>query len=239
VLNRKERFAICGYHGNFTDAKLMAASLSSERVQLCFQMVRTIGGDGNIKWFLPWMEACCLAAGRAQATLGTSLLRKSFTLADIKHIGDLSVYSDTLVMDFDPDTKDLDEAIEAGLVALRPVTGFGIRMESPDLSTRSRENDPKGWVYERVSVLFVCDQTIALVRSVLDNYIGNRTTDTSPAVIRSALTSTLSSIVSTGALRGFSIDAIRSLGNGYECDIAILPTESLEYITATVTAKRE
>jgi hypothetical protein len=238
VLNRKERFGEASFHGSFEDAKLKAAALSSERIQMSFQMVRALAADGTVKWFQPWMESVILTAGRTQANLGTPLLRKSFTLADVKHIGDESVYSDTLVTDFDPDTKDLDQAIEAGLVVLKAVTGSGIRMESPDLSTRSRENDPKAWVYERISVLFVCDQVLATCRSVLDNYVGNRTTDVSAASIKNALSTVLQSFVSSGSLIGFSVDAVRFTGNGYECDVSIKPTEAIEYLILNVTAQR-
>jgi len=238
ALNRKERFAVIGYHGSFEDVKSMAGIIASERIQMCFQLVRTTGSDGNIRWFLPWMEACSLAAGRAQANSGVALLRKSFSVADVKHIGDLSPYSDTLVVDFDPDTKDLDESIEAGLVSLRPVSGFGIRMESPDASTRSRDNDPKAWVYERVSVLFVCDEVLDACRTTLDNYIGNRTTDVSAAQLQNALSKTLDTFVAAGALKSYSVDAIRLIGNGYEADVNVLPAEAIEFITLNVTASR-
>jgi hypothetical protein len=238
ALNRKERFAATSFHGSFADTKLRAAALSSERCQMAFQMVRTVAADGSVKWFLPWMMACALVAGRTQAALGIPLLRKSFTLTDVKHIGDVSIYSDTLVRDFDPDTKDLDEAIEAGLVVLKPVTGFGIRMESPDLSTRSRENDPKAWVYERVSVLFVCDQVISTARTVMDNFIGSRDSDVSPALLNSALNSTLNSFVLNGALRGFSIDTVKKEGTGYKLTVSVLPAEAIEYIVLDVVATR-
>jgi hypothetical protein len=239
ALNRKERFASVSFHGSFADTKLKAAALSSERCQMAFQMIRTVAADGSVKWFLPWMEACALVAGRTQAALGIPLLRKSFTVTDVKHIGDISIYSDTLVRDFDPDTKDLDEAIEAGLVVLKPVTGFGIRMESPDLSTRSRENDPKAWVYERMSVLFVCDQVISTSRTVMDNFIGSRDTDVSPALLTSSLNTALNSFVLNSALRGFSIDSVKKEGTGYKLTVSILPSEAIEFITLDVVATRE
>jgi len=237
-INRKERFALVSAHCSFEDAKIKAQSLSSERVQMAFQMVRATGSDGSSKWFQPWMFACAFAAGRAQANLGIPMLRKSFSVSDIKHLGAESVYSDSLVVDFDPDTKDVDDAIVAGLLVAKNVAGFGVRPESPDLTTRSRENDPKGWVYERGSVLFTCDAVKDSCRTVLENYIGSRTTDTSPSIIKSALDNTLRSFVTSGALLSYSIDSIVPNGNGYTAKVAIFPAESVEFITLEVLAKR-
>jgi hypothetical protein len=237
-INRKERFALVSAHCTFEDAKIKAQSLSSERVQMAFQMVRATGSDGNVKWYQPWMLACAVAAGRAQANLGVAMLRKSFSVIDVKHLGAESVYSDSLVVDFDPDTKDVDDAITAGLLVVKNVAGFGVRMESPDLTTRSRDNDSKSWVYERSSVLFVCDQVKDSCRSVLENYIGSRTTDVSPSVVKSALDNTLRSFVTAGALLSYTIDSVQSTGNGYAAKISIFPTEAVEFVTLDVLAKR-
>lgn len=237
-VNRKERFAVVSCHGSFADSKIKAQSLSSERVQMAFQMVRATGSDGVIKWFQPWMLACAAAAGRAQANLGVPLLRKSFSVTDVKHIGPLSVYSDVLTVDFDPDTKDTDDAITAGLLVVKNVAGFGVRMESPDLTTRSRENDPKGWVFERASVLFTTDAVKDACRTALESYIGSRTTDVSASVIKSALDGILRSFVTAGALLSYEINSIVSTGNGYNAKIAIYPTEAVEFIELSVLAKR-
>jgi hypothetical protein len=237
-VNRKERFAVCSYHDSFENVKLQAASLSNERVQMAFQMVRTTNSNGDVVWFTPWMESVMIAAGRVQSALGTSMLRKSFSAADIKHLGKVSVYSDSRVLDFDPDTTDLDTAIEAGCLALKAVTGFGIRLESPDESTRSRTNDPKSWVFERSNVLFVCDEVRKTCRSVLDNYIGNRTSDVTSSTIKSALSNVLDLFIKNGSLLNYSVDSVISTGNGYECQIAIFPVEAVENILLNVVAKR-
>jgi len=235
---QRERFALCSIHSSFSVAKQKAAELSSERVQMAFQQVRSINSNGDAQWFLPWMLACALAAGRAQAILGTSLLRKSFQVSNVKHIGDLSLYSDVFVPDFDADTKELDEAIEAGLIVLKSVTGFGVRMESPDLSTRSRQNDPKGWYYERVNVQFVVDEVVKTLRSTLDNFIGERTTDVSPSVVSKSVQDILLSFVGQGALRQFSVDSIILDGNTYKVTISVFPVEAVEFITVDVLARR-
>lgn len=238
-LNRKERFAIVSYHDSFANTKLAASRMSSERVQMLFQMARTINSLGNIVWFQPWMLACAFAAGRIQANLGIPMLRKSFGISDIKHIGAESVYSDTLVVDFDPDTEMLSDAITSGLLVLRTVSGAGIRLESPDLTTRSRDNDPKAWVYERASVLFTCDVCLDTSRKVLDNYIGNRTSDTSTGTVKNALVNTLNVFTTNGSLLTFSIDDVKKLGNGYNAKVSVFPAEAVEFITLDVLARRQ
>lgn len=236
---RRHRFGIISFHGSFEDAQVEASRLSAERLQLFFQMVRSLNSDGDIQWFPPWMAACGAAAGRTQARLGTSLLRKSFQFSDIKHIGDESIFSDTLQQDFDPDVSvDLENAIEAGMAAFRAVTGSGIRLESPDLSTRSRRNDPKGWYFERINVQFVVDEVLKTARNTLDGFIGARTTDVTPSVVEKALTDILSSFVTSGALQAFSIDKVVSQGNSYAVTLSILPVEALEFITLDVNAQR-
>jgi hypothetical protein len=236
---RRERFGMASFHGTFEQARAKAAELSSERVQMVFQQGRAVGAEGAIRWFLPWMGAVAVAAGRVQAPLGTPMLRKSFQLTSVKHVGDESLFSDKFTPDFDPDTKDLDQAIEAGLVVLRPVTGFGIRMESPDLSTRSRENDPKGWVFERMNVQFVLDEVLKTARTTLENYIGSRTTDVSPSVVRKSLEDALRPFVSAGSLRRFSIDKVILSGNQYRASVSVFPVEAVEAIVLDVYADRE
>jgi len=236
---RKERFGVASFHASFEDTKNAVATWSSERMQTTFQMVRAVAADGNSVWFAPWMAACMIAAGRVQSALGTSMLRKSFNMSEIKHLGATSIYSDSLVIDFDPDTKELDQAIEAGLLVFKAVTGFGIRLESPDLSTRSRENDPKAWFYERISVQFVLDEVLKTSRATLDNFIGNRFSDVSSSVIRKSLGDVLSLFVAGGALRGFSIDKITQTGTTYACTLSVKPTEAVEFITLDVLAQRD
>lgn len=235
---RKERFGEVSFHGTFEDAQLKAAELAAERLQMVFQLARAVNSSGVIQWFQPWMLSCAVAAGRVQAALGTSMLRKSFQVSDVKHIGDLSVFSDTLISDFDPDTKDLDRAIEAGLLVLRPVTGFGVRCESPDLSTRSRENDPKGWFFERISVQFVADEVLKTCRTTLESFIGERTSDVSASVVRKAINDIMALFISGGALRAFSIDSVRIDGNTAKVTLSIQPVEALEFIVIDVLAQR-
>jgi hypothetical protein len=126
-------------------------------------------------------------------------------------------------------------------MTLRAVPGFGVRVESPDLSSRSRNNDPEGWVWERINVLFTCDEVTDTCRNVLENFIGNRTSDTPVAIIRSALNDTLATFVvgsGNGALLSAKVIDVKSLGNQYKASISITPAEALEAILISVTAER-
>lgn len=234
-----ECYGEVSFSGSFADALQHCAELGYERQQFPFQRVKATGADGTLKTFLPWMAATAIAAGRCQAVLGTSMLRKPLLLSDVTHPGDTSLYTDSLVGDFDPnDRGQLSTAIQAGLTVLRAVPGFGVRMESADQSTRSRDNDPTSWVYERINVLFTCDEVIQTVRSTLENFIGNRTSDTPTAVVKTAIEQVLDAFIKNGSLLSAQVTDIKSLGNVYQVTLKITPTEALEAITLNVTAER-
>jgi hypothetical protein len=236
---RRERFCMVSHYGSFADSQLKAGALGYERLQMTFQLCRATGSDGLAQWFLPWMTACAVAAGRAQAVAATPMLRKSFGMLDVKHIGDTSLYDDSLLTDFDPEsTADLAAAITSGLLTFKLVSGAGVQLASPDLSTRSRQNDPQGWVYERVNVLFGLDEVRQTLRSVLDNLIGNRTTDVSTTDVRKLTSDTLGSFQTAGVLVKSAITDIQNLGNGYKVFCDLFPPEALEFIGVTHTAKR-
>lgn len=239
-LFRKERFGYGSFDGSFEDAKQKVSDISYERFKMGFQRHSATNADGDIVKFLPWMAMCAVAAGRAQAALGVSMLRKPFLLSSAEHVGQLSLFTDTLAQDFNPDDRgELEDAIRAGLMVMRSVTGFGVRMESPDLTSRSRDNDPQGWVYERENVLFTCDEVVDTMRRVLENFIGNRTTDTPIAVVQSALSDIIRSFVQTGALISGNVTKTQNLGNQYKAEVKITPAEALEAITLDVIAERQ
>jgi hypothetical protein len=239
TLFRKERFGYVSWDGSFEDAKQKVGEMAYERVKMGFMRHQATDGQGDSVKFLPWMEMCAIAAGRVQAPLGTSMLRKPFNLSSAEHVGQLSLYTDTLVQDFDADDRgELEDAIAAGLVVMRAVSGFGVRMESPDLTSRSRSNDPQGWVWERENVLFTCDEIVATMRNVLENFIGSRTSDIPTAVVKTALESIISTYVGAGALISGKVNNVKSLGNQYSASVSITPTEALEAIVLDVTAER-
>lgn len=238
---RKERYGLASFHGTFAATQQLSSSLGATNINMFFQMVNAVGADGNLSWFLPWMGSCMVAAGRAQAALGASMLRKSFACTAVKHPGNVSVYSNSLSYDFDPDLKsDQELAVQAGLIFLRSVSGAGQRMESPDASTYvSLSNDPKEWALSRINVQFCTTEVIKTVRSTVDSFIGETTIDVSAAVLRKAISDILAGFVSQKALKGFQIQGITALGNGYKVAIRILPVEAVEFIELDFTAGRD
>lgn len=243
TLFRKERFGILSFYGSFEASKDASRVISNGRCQMTFQLHNATAADGQLRRFLPWMSACSIAAGRSQATLGTSMLRKPFLLSSAEHLGDVSLFSDSLATDFDPDSRgDLTEAIEAGLLVFREVPGFGVRIESPDNTTRSRENDPQAWVFERASVLFVADEVRQTIRSVLENFIGARQTDVSTSVVQTAIDNTLAVFrqgTGNGSLVAGQVTNLTRSGTQYNAQVQIQPTEALEAIFVDVLATRE
>ena len=238
-LVRKERFGLVSFHGSSVETKTKASAIGFERVQMAFQLARSVNSQGAIEWIQPWILCAVVAAGRAQGALGTSMLRKSFNVSEVKHIGNLPPFSDTLAQDFEPDSfGELSEAIEAGLLCFQAKTGSGVQLVSPDLTTRSREGDPQGWVWERCNVLFCLDEVRKSVRGSLENFIGARTSDVSPAFVKKAIGDILTGFVQQGALIKFDVVEVKSLGNSYTAKVSVTPTESLESIVLEVTAER-
>lgn len=239
TLFKRERFGGVSFLGSFADSKDKASAIAFERLQLGFQLVRATGSDGTLKYFLPWMGMCALAAGRSQAEAGTPMLRKSFNFTAVKHIGDKSIFDDALVLDFDPEDQGLlTQAIEAGLLVWQAARGAGVQLKSPDLTTRSRDGDPQGWVYERASVLFACDEARQSLRTTLENLIGLNTFQVSEQDVRRTADSVLRSFVSRGVLIRFAINSVTSIGSGYNLQVDLFPPEAIEFIGIDVLAKR-
>lgn len=238
TLWKRERFGILSFHGAFDDTVQKTSDISYERCQMMFQDTRATDSNGSLQWFCPWMLAVAVSAGRAQAPLGTSMLRKSFAVNAVRHTGNTSLFTDTLAQDFDPEDQGLlTEAIEAGLVCLKAAQGVGVQMVSPDLTTRSRENDPEAWVYERVNVLFTCDEVRQTLRSTLENFIGNRQNETPMSVVKTAGNDTIGTFIG-GALLSGQITNIKRVGTGYRAEVKITPVEALEFIVLDVLAER-
>lgn len=238
---KKERFGLASFYGSFEASKAAAQAMNYEYTSMAFQLVRTTGADGNAAWFQPWMLQCMFAAGRSQAVLGTSMLRKAFNLLDVKHIGqEASIYSETLSRDFEDDKLgEIEEAIEAGLLVMGTVEGAGLRLISPDLSTRSRINSPTAWFYERNNVSFIFIELMQTMRSVLENYIGERTSDVSPSDIANVCENVMLGFVRNGSLIAYDRNIrVVSLGNGYSVACKAKPTEALEFIDINFSATR-
>lgn len=242
TLFRRERFGMLSHYGSFDDSKTKAADVSFERCQMTFQLHRATDGEGNLVRFLPWMSALAVATGRSQASLGTPMLRKPFLLSSAEHIGDLSLFSDSLEPDFDPESRgQLEEAIEAGLLVFNAVPGFGVRLEGPDNTTRSRVNDPQAWLYERASVFFTADEVRQTIRSVLENYIGQNQIQVPQTIVSQSITDALGTFLpgtGNGALLAGRVTKVKRVGTTYRCEVQIQPVEAIEAITVDVLATR-
>lgn len=240
---RKYRFGASSFDGAYADTKTRVGNTGDGRVQFFFMRSGAINSEGTIENFLPWMQACAVWAYRLQSVLGTPMLRKSFLLSSSYHVGDKSLFTDELAQDFDPeDYNQLSDAIEAGLVVLSAVPGFGVTMLSPDLSSRSRINDPKAWYYERISVENTLDTVRLTVQSVLENLIGSRTSDVSESLIKSIINDTLATFLvsgGNGALLAARVDKVELSGNTCKAKYSCQPAEALEIISLETVASRD
>lgn len=243
ITNQKERLGLISFYGSYEDTKDRISAVNNYLVSgLAFMQVRTTDGLGNINWMLPHIYQCMVAAGRTQSLLGTSMLNKSFNISDVRHIGDKSLYSEETTPEFDwQNNKRVEDAIRAGLLVLGEKSGVqGIVQLSPDLSSVSRINDPKAFFYERQNVAFIHHELMQTVRSVLNNYIGDRTSDVDTATVRAAIESTISdTFVSGGSVRQYKVESVEDLGNGYNVKLVYVPVETLEFIGLEVSVTRE
>lgn len=240
VQRQKERLGLASNYGAFSDSQLAAQTLNAQYVDMTFQLVRALGSDGALQIFLPWMASAMMAAGRAQSPLGTSMLRKQMNISEVLSKGPGSISADSFTSDFDPESLgDITQAIEAGLLVFGPLRNQGIRLLSPDNTTFSAENDPKSWYKERANVQFVIIEVVQTVRQVLETYIGERTSDVTPAVVQSAIQKSLDVFRNSGALLDFQVGLPIRLGNTYTCSVKVVPTEAVEAISLDVLATRE
>jgi len=234
----KARYGVISYDGTFADTVNAVGEIAYERCQMTFQRHSAAMGDGSLQIQLPYIGACAIAAGRSQAALGTAMLRKPFQLNSAVHTGTASLYDESQTTDFDPDSRaDLAAAIDAGLFVFRAVTGFGVRGESPDLSTRSRLGDPTGYFYERINLELTADEVLDACKNVLENFIGERTTDTPLAVVGQAVKNVLSTYVG-GALVSADLINLSSTGNVYTVKIKLVEAETLEAISLDAQVAR-
>lgn len=242
--NRKERIALVSHYGDYEDSKDLVRSIGNHLCSgLAFQQIRSVNSKGEVQWMLPWVFQCMVAAGRAQALLGMPMLRKAFNISAVRHIGDLSLYTDgNLNEQFNwQDLDQTEDAISAGLIVLGEQSGKnGIVQLSPDVSSISEFNSSTAFYYERHNVIFIAHELLQTCRDTLENFIGLRKSDVSIEAVRSALDSVLSGIfVTGGSVQKYVIDSIDDLGNGYLVKLRFKPVEGLEFIGLDVSVVRE
>jgi len=237
--NQKRRLAALSFHGSFADSISAATAAYAHRASMTFQQVKTIDADGNVAWFLPWMLQAMVCAGRAQASLGTSMLRKNFRYSDIRHIGNLPVSSTTWVRDFDMESRgDITDAVQAGLLVFGPVPGSAVnKMISPDATTKSDVNNPTAYFYERNNVIFILDEVLETARSALENFIGEKTNNVTPQAAAGAVDTVIGSFLGSSLL-AIAPSTVQDLGNGYALTIRVKPVEALEFISLNTIVTR-
>jgi hypothetical protein len=238
----RRRFGCASFDGSYAETRNKVMDMAFELCNFSFQRHSAVDANGESKLFLPWMSAVCVAAGRSQAILGTSMLRKPFLVSSASHTGVDSLYDDTLVQDFDPeDRAQLEDAIDCGLTVFREVEGFGVRMESPDNSSRSRTNDPKAWFYERMAPQFTMFEVADAISSILDNAIGQRQADVSVTQIRQQCNDALSVFLpgtGNGSLESARVTDVFKVGTKYVAKLRCVPTEAVEAIQVDIFSTR-
>lgn len=246
VKMRKERMAELSFKGSFEDTKAAISSEASDLCQMSFQDVYSVDGDGNARWFPPWMHAVQLAAGHAQAPLGTSMLEKQLNVTDVRHIGAASVYSeDTTPQEFNADDARsplIDEALLAGLVFSTPETGRGIVMRSPDSTTRSNQEgtDPTAFVYERYNIRMIFVELSRDIRSaIFPAIIGQDSITADATTAANAAKGVLDAYIERGTITKYMKPDVVELDSGaLKIKIKVVPVATREFVSCEIIASQ-
>lgn len=171
---RKNRMAIVSKRGSYSDIKEAAGEMASSRVGMCFQDVKNVSSDGQIKQFQPWM-ASIIATGM-QAAAGYKGIVKKF--ANVSGI--ISPMGD-----FDPNNPgDAEDALKAGLMFMERVPTGGFRWVSDQL-TYSVDNN---FVYNSFQAVYIADLiTLTLIERFDRLVVGKSVAEISAATALSIL----------------------------------------------------
>jgi hypothetical protein len=143
VKQRKNRIALVSKRDTYENAKEAAGEMASFRVGFCFEDVKNVSAEGEIKTYQPWM-ASVVAAGM-QAAAGYKGIVKKFA-----NISGIAIPNN----DFDPNNPgDTEDALKAGLMILERVPTGGFRWVSDQMSYSVDNN----FVYNSLQAVYIAD----------------------------------------------------------------------------------
>lgn len=176
VKMRKNRIAIVSKDASYEDQKEAASEVTSQRVAMAFQRIRTTSASGSIVEYQPWMGAV-IAAGM-QAAAGYKGIVKKF-----------AKISGALKSDFDANSPgDLEDALKSGLLILERVNTGGYRWVS-DQTTYSVDNN---FVYNSLQAVYLADlMTLQLIQVFDRAVVGKSVAEISAAAAKSILAATM------------------------------------------------
>ena len=239
--NRSERQGYLSMKATFDEALNRAALLADARLQLMIQDTRNIDAQGNIKWFLPWSQACMVAGARAGSPVGTPLTFKYFNCTGIRHTDqDMSTAEEDIVIDFNPNAH-FEQAIKGGITFFEAPQAGGIRMVV-DNTTYQKDGN---WVYNRGNVLYAADVLAFDFRNQMENiYIGSKNT-VKASEVKSVAASILGTYLAQGitvstedAPNGYKKIDVSINGNVINIAVIVVLVEGIDFVLADITITR-
>ena len=154
TMKRKHaRQAVCSIRDTFTNAKALAGTTGSFRVNMTFQDVRTSNASGSVVQQRPWMAAA-KAAGMQAAAGYRSLMRKLVNInGAVQNAADFKPTLDSQV----------EDALLAGLMPLQR-TNTGSWYWTSDQSTYSKDDN---WIYNTLQGVYASDVVAATLQEGL------------------------------------------------------------------------
>jgi len=239
---RSERQGYLSLKDTWEDTKTQAYTLADGRVQIACQDVRTIDGQGVIKWFQPWALSCMLAGARGGSPIGTPLTFKNMNVAGIRQTGQAMTVADAdIVIDFDPDLE-YEEAIQAGVTFLEAPTTGGFRVVVDNTTYGKDEN----FVWNRANVIYAADTVAYNLRDSLEKqFVGQKNTITAQ-LVASSVESLMARFLGQGIIvasddapAGFKDLTVTIDGNTINVGVVVKIVEGIDFVLADISIQRK
>lgn len=177
---RKNRQGFASFRGSFADSKLAANDLNVYRIALAFEDILTLGSDGFLHWYDPWMGAVVAAA--AQAAAGhKAIFNKSLAINGIRHT------------EYDSgEASQIEDALLNGLLCLEKREDGTIAFVSDQTTYTTDDN----FVYNSIQATYAADTIAGTIRSKMHKaFVGASLADISASVALSYLQSICSELI--------------------------------------------
>lgn len=221
---RRNRQGFLSKRTSFINAQLAANNLASYRCSLTFQDFKTVGSDGTITQFQPWMGAVLAAAMQAAGGY-RSILFKGINCSGVVMFD--GSFSDT-------DDTDLEDAIDNGLLVAQRAPGGGFRWNSDQTTYAIDDN----FVYNSIQAIYGADTVALTTAQKLEKaFVGKSLADVSASVALSYLKGIMSELKRTkwivgddSAPLGFLNAVIKISGNTMKVSLTIKLATAIVFI---------
>lgn len=203
---RRNRQGFASKKDTFANARTAAANIASFRVPCCFQDCKTVGSDGLIHQYQPWMNSV-IAAGMQAAGFYRAIVEKYANISGaVQAAGD---YDDQSI-------SNTESALISGLLPLTRAETGGWKWVS-DQTTYGKDNN---FVFNSIQAVYVADLIAMTTASRMEKaFAGQSVADVSAPLAKAFLEAVMSDFLklkliaaSDDAPKGFKNATIRISG---------------------------